>query len=175
MWFESLTGFKENDGARVADRIREDGPFLESTVNGRRMQRGDFSVVSLADLRRRRDNGDPIPYVGETTVREVVADARELHADPEVAGATFQVASQFNMLEMTSPKITPEAGVARYELDPTQGPACAIACGAGTIHRNYFVPVDGGGHLVRGQTADRQLDGFADLAADRTAAAKVAS
>jgi hypothetical protein len=52
----------------------------------------------------------------------VIADARDLHADPAAAGATFQVASQFNMLEMTSPKIIPEAGVARYELDPTQGP-----------------------------------------------------
>jgi hypothetical protein len=165
VWFETLTGFKEIDGAGVVDRIREDGPFLESIVNGRRMRRGDFSVVSLTDLRHRRDNGEPIEYVGETTVREVIADVRDLHVDPAAAGATFQVASQFNMLEMTSPKITPEAGVARYELDPTQGPACAVACGAGTIHRNYFVPFDGGGHVVRGQTADRQLDGFADLAA----------
>ncbi|HST82507.1 MAG TPA: hypothetical protein VLL08_12295 [Kineosporiaceae bacterium] len=165
MWFESLTGFKETDGAGVVDRIREDGPFLESIVNGRRMRRGEFSVISLTDLRHHRDNGDPIPYVGETTVREIIGDVRELHADPAAAGATFQVASQFNMLEMTSPKITPEAGVARYELDPTQGPACAIACGAGTIHRNYFVPFDHGDHLVRGQTADRQLNGFADLAA----------
>jgi hypothetical protein len=37
VWFETLTGFKESDGAGVVERIREDGPFLESIVNGRRM------------------------------------------------------------------------------------------------------------------------------------------
>ncbi|MCK5683507.1 hypothetical protein KAJ27_05280 [bacterium] len=50
----------------------------------------------------------------------------------------FQVASQFNLLEMVSPGVTPEEGVGRYEHDHTQGPACAIACGVGTIYRNYF-------------------------------------
>jgi len=30
-------------------------------------------------------------------------------------------------------------GVTRYQHDHTQGPACAIACGAATIYRNYFV------------------------------------
>ena len=48
------------------------------------------------------------------------------------------MASQFNLLEMTAPSITPEHGVARYQLDRTQGPACAIAAGAATIYRNYF-------------------------------------
>jgi hypothetical protein len=156
MWFEALTGFKEAEG--VVDRIREDGAFLVSSANGRWMRRGDFSVVPLADLRRDRDSHGSGQ---KTTVTEVVADVRELHIDPASAGATFQVASQFNMLEMISPDATPEAGIDIYERDRTQGPACAVVCGAGTIHRNYFVPVDGG----RGQTADRQLDGFADLAA----------
>ena len=94
-----------------------------------------------------------------------MTDVQSLMANPVAGGATFQVASQFNMLEMISPEATPEAGVDLYELDRTQGPACAIACGAGTIHRNYFVPFEHGDHLLRGQTADRQLDGFADLAA----------
>ncbi len=51
----------------------------------------------------------------------------------------FQVASQFNLLEMISPNVTPDDGIGIYENDPTQGPACAIACGAGTIYRNYLV------------------------------------
>jgi hypothetical protein len=65
--------------------------------------------------------------------------------------ALFQVASQFNALEMVAPNITPEDGVTRYQHDRTQGPACAIAAGAATIYRNYFVPVAGG----IGQTAAR--------------------
>jgi hypothetical protein len=55
---------------------------------------------------------------------------------------------------MTSPGVTPECGVGIYEDDFTQGPACAIAAGAGTIFRNYFVKVDGG----LGQTEHRQID-----------------
>ena len=65
-----------------------------------------------------------------------------MHADPELDGALFQVASQFNLLEMTGPSATPEDGVTRYSADHTQGPACAIAAGAATIYRNYFAPVE---------------------------------
>src|SRR6202790_4074637 len=82
-----------------------------------------------------------------------------MHRSPENTGALFQVASQFNLLEMVSPTVTPEQGVARYQNDHTQGPACAIAAGAATIYRNYFAPVGGS----YGQAADRQLDGLADL------------
>ena len=82
-----------------------------------------------------------------------------MHRSPENAGALFQVASQFNLLEMVGPSVTPEQGVTRYQDDRTQGPACAIAAGAATIYRNYFVPV-GGSH---GQTATRQIDTLADL------------
>jgi hypothetical protein len=82
-----------------------------------------------------------------------------MHRSPENAGALFQVASQFNLLEMVSPDVTPEHGVTRYQNDHTQGPACAIAAGAATIYRNYFVPIDGS----RGQTATRQLNGLADV------------
>jgi hypothetical protein len=60
----------------------------------------------------------------------------------------------------------PEDGVTRYQDDHTHGPACAIAAGAATIHRNYFVPVGG----ARGQTKDRQLDGLADLGSSLSAA-----
>ena len=45
------------------------------------------------------------------------------------------MASQFNLLEMTGPEITPEDGVTRYAHDRTQGPACAIAAGAATVYR----------------------------------------
>lgn len=71
----------------------------------------------------------------------------------------FQVASQFNLLEVVGPEVAPEDGIARHATDRTQGPACAMACAAGTIFRNYFAPVDGG----VGQTSERQLDMRADL------------
>ena len=92
--------------------------------------------------------------------REVVADVQRLHTDPANAGALFQVASQFNTLEMVGPSVTPEQGIDRYEGDRTQGPACAIACGAGTIYRNYLVTLEG----QTGQSRDRQIDCLAELA-----------
>ncbi|MDQ1304711.1 MAG: hypothetical protein QG671_538 [Actinomycetota bacterium] len=170
MWFEQLTGFREGGREQVLARLRENGAFLESTANGRRMRRGDFAVVGLDALRRARDQAGPVPGAApapagaRVQVREVVADVRDLHADPASAGAVFQVASQFNMLEMINPEITPDDGIDHYERDHTQGPACAIACGAATIHRNYLVPFGSGPDALRGQTAGRQLDGFADLA-----------
>lgn len=119
----------------------------------------DVETPSLSVLRERvrRSSAGPSP----TTIREVVADVQSLHYDASNAGAMFQVASQFNLLEMTSPNVTPEDGVGIYERDCTQGPACAIAAGAGTIYRNYFAEVNG----QIGQTADNQIDCLADIGA----------
>ncbi len=58
--------------------------------------------------------------------------------------AVFQVASQFNCLEMVGPKVRPEDGISRYAADATQGPACALACPAATVFRNYFCCGGGG-------------------------------
>jgi len=71
------------------------------------------------------------------------------------------VASQFNLLETVSPSVTPERGVGIYENDCTQGPACAISAGAGTIYRNYFARVNG----RTGQSATNQIDCLADIGA----------
>jgi hypothetical protein len=97
---------------------------------------------------------------GANSVREIVADVQNLHENEAHAGSLFQVASQFNLLEMPEPYVTPERGVGIYENDRTQGPACAVAAGAGTIYRNYFVPVNG----QIGQTKECQIDCLSDLA-----------
>lgn len=89
----------------------------------------------------------------------MVSNVQALHADVSNAGSLFQVASQFNLLEMLSPSFTPEHGVGIYENDHTQGPACAIAAGAGTIYRNYFVSING----QIGQSEKNQIDCLADL------------
>ena len=79
-----------------------------------------------------------------------------MHA--ENPGATFQAASQFNCLEFCNPKLVPEEGVTFYYADMTQGPACALACAAGTIVRNYFAPVDARRPDDRGQTKEYQIN-----------------
>merc|ERR1740129_931406 len=53
----------------------------------------------------------------------------------------FQAASQFNALEMASPRFTPKRGVEIYDNDNTQGPEVAMAGGYATIYRNYGMDV----------------------------------
>ena len=156
-WFERLTGFRETDYDDTRAKLRVDGSRLRSLVNGKSYGIGELELVSLQTLRERVKSAGRLP--GRLKVSVVSGDVRQMHQLPENAGALFQVASQFNLLEMVSPEITPEHGVTRYEHDRTQGPACAIAAGAATIYRNYFAPV-GGSH---GQTRERQFDGLADL------------
>lgn len=156
-WFEVLTGFEERYPDQVRKNITVDGEMMKSHVNGKIMACGRLETPTLAELRERIRSvgrGD-----GSISVREVVADVQDLHVVPSNAGSLFQVASQFNLLEMASPNATPEHGVGIYEYDRTQGPACAIAAGAGTIYRNYFVPL----HGQIGQSKNNQIDCLADL------------
>jgi hypothetical protein len=156
-WFETLTGFEERSADQVRKNIVIDGETLTSYINGKSMACGRLETPSLAELREEIRSAERSR--GVLSVREVVANVQELHVNPSNAGALFQVASQFNLLEMASPSATPEHGIGIYEYDHTQGPACAIAAGAGTIYRNYFVPV----HGQIGQSENNQIDCLADL------------
>ncbi|ODR24039.1 hypothetical protein BHQ23_02580 [Mycobacterium gordonae] len=161
-WFEQLMGFTESDYATTQRRLVVNGDTLTSTVNGKSYGIGQLSLPTLAELRTSTPNSSGT----RTTVRPMVGDVRRLHADPTLRGALFQVASQFNLLEMMHPSVTPEEGVTRYADDGTQGPACAMAAGAATIYRNYLVAVGG----QAGQTATRQLDALAHMGSALSAA-----
>jgi hypothetical protein len=156
MWFETLTGFCEESPQQVRKNISIDGQILKSHVNGKEFTYGVLETPNLGDLRNSLSNEIP---KGKLSVREVIGDAQHLHKNELNAGAVFQVASQFNLLEMISPNVTPEEGIGGYEGDPTQGPACAVAAGAGTIYRNYFANVNG----QIGQSTENQIDCLADI------------
>lgn len=156
-WFEKITGFRELDYANTRQQLEITNGRLRSRVTGKSFDVGSLELVSLASLRERANAIVRVP--GGIKVSIVEGDVRAMHCAPENARALFQVASQFNLLEMVSPTVTPEHGVTRYKDDRTQGPACAVAAGAATIYRNYFAQVDG----REGQTCDRQLDGLADI------------
>jgi hypothetical protein len=158
-WFERLTGFPEAGYDETRRRLEVDGCRLRSLINKKSYSIGELELVSLQMLRDRAKIGGASP--SRLEVQVVTEDVGRLHQLPEYRGALFQVASQFNLLEMISPEVTPEHGVTRYQHDATQGPACAMAAGAATIYRNYFVPV---GDRI-GQTAEWQLDGLADVGA----------
>jgi hypothetical protein len=155
-WFERLTGFRETDYGTTQAQLRVlDGRLVRGDM-GESFAVGTLTLPSLAELRA---TAARVQRPGRLRLSVVEGDVRAMHRAPENRGALFQVASQFNMLEMVGPDVTPEDGVAGYAYDRTQGPACAMAAGAATIYRNYLVPVAG----EAGQTVDRQIDGLADL------------
>jgi hypothetical protein len=159
-WFEKLTGFREGDYDVTRTRLEVAGGRLRSKVNEQSYGIGNLETPSIKELRQRAQ-----PAVGKLAGRVKVScvsgDVRTMHRDPTNENALFQVASQFNLLEMTGPNVSPEDGVTRYANDHTQGPACAIAAGAATIYRNYFADVDG----HSGQKRNRQIDCLSDLGA----------
>jgi len=157
-WFENLTGCVGESRESVREHLFIDGRRLHSRLNGKSWLCGELETPTLAQLRQRVRNikRDLAPI----SVRNVVGNVQHLHLNRANENAVFQVASQFNLLEMTSPRVTPECGVGIYEHDFTQGPACAIAAGAGTIYRNYFVDING----RIGQTADNQIDCLSGIA-----------
>jgi hypothetical protein len=152
-WFEELFGFNEQAAgyAKVQAKLSLQGSVLKSSANGAEFQVGQFSTPSLAAL---REEGSSllrsIKCEGAAlTVDHIAVDsALDMHA--RHPGAFFQAASQFNCLEFSNQYVTPEHGVTQYITDPTQGPACALACAAGSVVRNYLIPVKPG---VIGQRA----------------------
>ncbi|MFK7971237.1 MAG: hypothetical protein AB8F95_12760 [Bacteroidia bacterium] len=158
-WFKTLTGFAEKNPTQVRANLSLEGESIISSVNGKRFTCGTLEVPTLQSLR------DAAPSLKEfdakISIKEVVGNVQHFHVWEGNAGAMFQAASQFNLLEMVGPDITPEEGIGIYQYDHTQGPACAIACGAGTIYRNYFAEVNG----QIGQTADNQIDCLDEIGA----------
>lgn len=152
MWFKELMGFDEISPEYVRENITIEGTRMVSKVNGKSYQFGSLQIPTLLELKQRAPSIKL--FNGKISVKEVVGNVQELHCDPSNNKALFQAASQFNLLEMIEPHITPEKGIDIYEQDFTQGPACAIACGAGTIYRNYFVPLNN----QNGQSAHSQID-----------------
>lgn len=151
LWFETLLGFREETPEQVRENIKVVGNKLISKVNGREIYFGELEIPTLGALAEKVDLSK---FRHQIKISEVVANVYELHLYKNNENSLFQVASQFNLLEMIHQGITPEMGVGQYEYDRTQGPICAMACGGGTIFRNYFVNLNG----QIGQTEHKQID-----------------
>jgi len=151
MWFNDLTGFYEKRES-IAKNLTLNGEILKSKANNKSYHCGTLETPTLKELRERVAKGNS--KKGKLKLQAIQADVKALHLDEVNANALFQVASQFNLLEMVDSTVSPEEGVDIYEYDKTQGPICAICCGAGTIYRNYFVELEG----QVGQSRTKQID-----------------
>jgi hypothetical protein len=150
---------------------------LISLPNSNRFHLGYFETPSVHELKSRCQLSNQINAI---RFENITGDVRALHESQP--NAVFQVASQFNALEMVNYDVTPEDGVTGYavridqenisissccnylnflssQFDRTQGPACALCCPAATVYRNYLVNGMGQGGL------GSQLDLLSDVAA----------
>lgn len=113
-----------------------------SKANGIQFQIGTFNTPSLKNLRTTAIS-QMSPKGGDVSFSfDHVVQGDILLEHVKYPGALFQAASQFNCLEFSSWITIPEYGVSMYSEDFTQGPACALACAAGTVYRNYLVDVN---------------------------------
>ena len=165
MGMERLLGFtdKSMDYAEAKAKLECQNGVIRSLENGRSYGVGEFEYLSLNELRLRVAAISPeaIDLVEGTKSivrhnRPVRENIQDYIANPEYNHALFQVASQFNLLEMNDPNKTPEDGVGIYWNDPTQGPACAQSTIGATLFRNYFIQHQG----HEGQSKNRQLNGL---------------
>ncbi len=172
-WFKNYFGFNESEipfSNRHAflqeyfELRNEDSDQGEifCKKNGKTYRFGKLEIASLADLRAQVQTVLAKLPVQKNQVDEVVGDVSKFHEDPQNENAVFQVASQFNLLEMIGPELTPEDGITIYYKDGTQGPSCALSAPAGTLYRNYFVKVNPN-EAQRGQTHDRQIHTLAAI------------
>jgi hypothetical protein len=97
-WFRQMTGFDETSPEAVREMIQLSGSQLISLANSSSYKFGRLEIPTLGELRERIREAQT--STSRVTVREVVADVQNLHVDTLNTGALFQVASQFNLLEM---------------------------------------------------------------------------
>jgi hypothetical protein len=155
-WFVNVFGFAEPASLtdiKTSFQVKKSPTnHILMTVRGKpkEIDVGVFrymSVKQLLDVASANTNAksvfgfDPTDNLKYYTV---TSTASAVHTNPSYYGSIFQVASQFNALEMAGPTLTPENGITIYIHDKTQGPVCAMVCPFGTLYRNYFcMPADG--------------------------------
>ena len=134
-WFQQIFGLSEPDYkdiqkhflvSEITKNISQSSnlPEIQIQVNGKSWTIGPFSTPSLSQLRSRSKIP---PQNKKLTFKIVKGDVQKFHIDPENNYSTFQVASQFNALEMVGPGGSPEYGITDYDSDRTQGPACCVS------------------------------------------------
>jgi hypothetical protein len=169
VWFDRIFGF--NEMGLVGMPVVRKFLHVEDDSNGRK-----FLVGNIDGSQKRLNAGIPLclsvgkllesvsPLTQSAGVRRLAyynmfGDIKNFHMDTRLAGSLFQVASQFNALEMVDASVIPEEGITKYEHDRTQGPICAMVCPYGTVYRNYFSMMPG----ETPQTKDNQLNTLSKL------------
>jgi len=163
-WFEDIFGFRESNFEATRCQFQCSDNTLASAGNGRTFAVGPFDAISLQDLHRGLAQASASATDAHWSTGDLSFELREednwrkLHEEESSAGAVFQASSLFNCLETTTGRC-PEDGISFYSQESTQGSACALACPAATVLRNYFAGPGG-----NGQAGDRQVNCMSEVA-----------
>ena len=131
-WFKIIFSDVEKK-VKGAIKITTNQNITLLNINSKVLQAGEFVLESYDSLQKGIENK------GEQNLRfKIIPDSVTDLIWKDTEKSVFQAASQFNCLEMAHPSATPENGITNYYTDKTQGPKCAIMCGAGTYYRNYL-------------------------------------
>ena len=135
-WFENIFGFIETKD-NVKKYISYSDNIAKNKKDNSQYKKGSLKVLSLKEL---KDEIKNFERRGTLQYREIFGNIKTIHQTEN--NVNIQVASQFNLLEMVSPRETKEMGITKYINDKTQGPICAMACPVGTLYRNYETDIN---------------------------------
>lgn len=114
MWFEDLFGFAEQSPEYLRQHLSRTGTRLNSKAKKKSFDCGTLEIPTLEDLRTNaaaitRDSTE------RATLTQLVGNVQNLNTVAEDRRSIFEVASQFNLLEMAAPELVPEGVVGIYE------------------------------------------------------------
>ncbi len=89
MWFEKLTGFKEESPNQVRENIFLEDEYLISKINNNKYACGVLEIPSLFALRKKIKNINNT-VSAEIKLQEYIGDVQNLHKSEENIGALFQ-------------------------------------------------------------------------------------
>lgn len=135
----------------TGDYIYQAGFFKEFSISELRnasekinkMGGGSFNVI------------EAINPLNQTYLRTV--DVGAMQADLQYKDAVFQVASNFNALELVGPNDQME-NITKYLLDKTQGPFASLSALPGLIYRHYYMFMNSKPQGEWQQTPQRQIN-----------------
>lgn len=168
-WFETITGLPEYEWLSRRDESILEAPNgdlqIQNVYTGQRFEAGNFSVHSLQDIAEPINSDiNTLPQF-EVHVRTSHAglpsvDVANLQAQAK-SGTLFQVASNFNCVEVAHPSVHPDGGrfVTNLAVDSTQGPAASASGGVSAItrvHAPFYDPNINSNDW--GQTIHRQVE-----------------
>jgi len=153
-FFKNIIGETEENFAKNNELIKKTISWdpdknvymLKNNSSKKYFQAGTFSTLSIEDLRKKTatiNSKNPGNFnvieaespIGQPYYQYVDIGANQ--ADPKNKDVVFQVASNFNALELTSPSDQME-NISNYIYDKTQGPFASISAGSGLILRSYY-------------------------------------